>query len=341
MRLEHGVRLRQPGPRVRRTGQRRCRSIPRNWSAWASVSVALRGRLGTARARRWPCRGARCAPRAGAIALPRKLASADERVGRSDRVARRQRRACADAPPLAETARRPVDERLPRRGIPRTARQLARGSRSVGDVVHAPGCRARTTPVRLDSALAVDAPAERGPVRLAAQARALVVRRRVDLRLAFEQRAELCRPGVQLPQVGGRDVPVQRVAEQLVPEVVVALSTQPNVNRNPLSTSSSSASSRSFTGRSMHAGEHLGHEAAPDDGAGPRHGAGVVRQPREAGEDRVLDRLGDLGLADRRAVAAIRPRRWRPAAPRCGAGSHRSAGRPRRRPRAAPAARSP
>ena len=58
-------------------------------------------------------------------------------------------------------------------------------------------------------------------VGLAAQPGPLEVERRVDLGLALELRAELAGPGVEAAAVGERHAPVERVAQELVAEVVL------------------------------------------------------------------------------------------------------------------------
>ena len=55
---------------------------------------------------------------------------------------------------------------------------------------------------------------------LATEAGALVMDRGVDLRCAFEPRPELTRPGMEPATLRVRDRPVQRVAQQLMTEVV-------------------------------------------------------------------------------------------------------------------------
>ena len=57
---------------------------------------------------------------------------------------------------------------------------------------------------------------------LATESRALVVDRRVDLRRALEPRPELAGPGVVAATFRGRDRPVERVAQELMAEVVQA-----------------------------------------------------------------------------------------------------------------------
>ena len=113
---------------------------------------------------------------------------------------------------------------------------------------------------------------------------------------ALEQPAELAGPRVEPAELRRRDDAVQRVAQQLMAEVVEARDRgTSNGYRNACSTSSANGASRSATGRSMTPASDLRDEAPTDDRAGacdrPRASR---RQAGEAGQDRVLDRVGDV-----------------------------------------------
>ena len=135
-------------------------------------------------------------------------------------------------------------------------------------------------------------------VRLAAEAGTLVVERGMDLRRAFEPGAELGGPSVEPPSLRGRDRPVERVAQQLVPEVV-QVSGPGRIEDEVVHELLERRVER--LGRHVHdPGEDLGDEAATDDG--PRAGGGLSagREVRDPRDDGILDRLGDGGLPDGR-----------------------------------------
>jgi len=124
----------------------------------------------------------------------------------------------------------------------------------------------------------------------------------VDLGRPVEDRAELARPGMEPPELTCLDRPVQGVPQQLVAEVVVATIEVVERVQERLLDELLDRGVEVADRPVEQARHHLGHEAPPDDRAGTRHGLGVRRQAPVAGEHGILDRVGDLRLADRAPV---------------------------------------
>ena len=191
-----------------------------------------------------------------------------------------------------------------------------------------------------DSRAASGRTGQRRLERLLAESGPLEVERRVDLRL---------RPRAPAPNsparawiaaaVAHRRAPIERVAQQLVAEVVVAVVDRPEVEQDAV-VDQLLERLVELPGREVHdPGEHLRHEAAPDDRAGPGDRLRLRRPPADARQDGVLDGVRARwphGSPGRRPGPRAHGAR---AAPRCGAGCRRCARRPPRRPRAAPADR--
>ena len=129
-----------------------------------------------------------------------------------------------DTPTRRATRHRLGDARAPRSTAPASA-QASRidgtldGIEVVGHVVDGP-------PIELERLAAgrqpggLAGPGERRVEGLAAKPGALVVDRGVDLRRPLEPGPELAGPGVVPAPLRGRDRAIQRVAQELVPEVV-------------------------------------------------------------------------------------------------------------------------
>ena len=126
--------------------------------------------------------------------------------------------------------------------------------------------------------------------------------RRVDFGRTDQARAELPCPRVQAPELCCRNGLVQGVPQELVAEVVVALVHGLERIQEGARHELVEGCVEIFDRAIHHAGQDLRREAAAHHGAGQRDGLGLVRQAREPGQDRVLDRVRDLGIADRAAV---------------------------------------
>ena len=101
---------------------------------------------------------------------------------------------------------------------------------------------------------------------LPAETGALVVDGRVDLRRSFELGAELAGPRVEPAALPGWDRAVQRVAQQLVPEVIQAA--QPRRVEDEVVDELLERLLERLRRHIHDAGEDLGDETAPDDGSG-------------------------------------------------------------------------
>ena len=136
--------------------------------------------------------------------------------------------------------------------------------------------------------------------------------------------------------IGRRQGRVDRVAQELVAEVVVTL-VDVAEGEQERRVDQLLDGRLQFAERAVdHAGHHVRAEARPDDRGGARDQPCVVRQAGEPGEDRVRDRVRHPGFAD---PSAVRPRivaRAPRAAPRCAAGCRSFARGRRPRRRAAP-----
>ena len=165
-------------------------------------------------------------------------------------------------------------------------------------------------------------PAEPGPLEVA---------RRVNDARAPRGSSRTRRPGRGSGgSCGRRHGPVDRVAQELVAEVVVALvDVVERVAGSMRRRAPRSAARARRAGRSMTPARTSGREAAPDHRAGPRRRCRASSDSRaEPGEHRVPDRVRDVRLADPPAVGPGVVVERRRAAPRCGAGSRSSARRP-------------
>ena len=142
------------------------------------------------------------------------------------------------------------------------------------------------------------------PVGLRSKTGPLEVHRRVDLRRADQERPELGRAGVEMTQLGRPDGGVQRVPEELVAEVIEAAIEEVEREQERLLDQLGERRLQVGDRTIQAAGKDLGHEAATDDGPRPSDRARVVREAPDAREHRILDRVGNLGGADR---ATVRP----------------------------------
>ena len=129
-----------------------------------------------------------------------------------------------------------------------------------------------------------------GIERLPAKAGPLVVDGGVDLRGALERGAELAGPSVESSPLRRRDRPVQDVAQELVAEVVVAVG-----HRGEDHVVDELLERRlERLDRQVHdPGEHVGREAATDDGSGAGRRLGLRRAVGHPREDGIVDRVGD------------------------------------------------
>ncbi len=122
----------------------------------------------------------------------------------------------------------------------------------------------------------------------------------MGLRLTLELGPELARPGMEPAPIGRRDTAIDRIAQELMTEVV-----QTAVSGRPEHAVVDQLLERRIDrfGRDVHdPGQDLRHEAPPDDGARPGNLPSLGRPMREPSDHRVLDRLGDRGLPDRVSV---------------------------------------
>ena len=130
----------------------------------------------------------------------------------------------------------------------------------------------------------------------------LVMDGRMDLGRSLEVGPELTGSRVKTTSLRGRDRAIERVAQELVPEVVEAA----NAGRIEDEVVDELLERRiEGGGRDVHdPGEDLRHEAPPDDRAGAGSRLGLGRELRDPGDDRILDRVGDGGFADRRPIGS-------------------------------------
>src|SRR6185295_10354174 len=114
---------------------------------------------------------------------------------------------------------------------------------------------------------------QRRVVCLAPKPGALVVDRGVDLRGALEPRPELTRAGMEPAPIRRRDRAVQRITEELVPEVIQAAKAG-RIKDELVDQLLERRLERPR--RDVHdAGQDVGHEAATDDRTGARRGLGL------------------------------------------------------------------
>ena len=169
----------------------------------------------------------------------------------------------------------------------------------VGHVLHGPSVELEgLAPCRQTRRLAC---AREGRLeRLPAETGPFVMDGRVDLRRALQPGSELACSRVVAAALRGGDRPVQRIAQQLVAEVV-----QPADAGRVQDELVDQLLERSLdrVRRQVHdPGEHVRHEAPADDRPGARGRLRFRRQLGDAGDDGILDGLGHVGLADRGAV---------------------------------------
>ncbi len=139
---------------------------------------------------------------------------------------------------------------------------------------------------------------------LGAQPGPLEVHRRVDLGGPDQLGAELRRARVQAAQLADRHGLVQRVPQELVTEVEVAL-VDPAERVQEGAVDELLQRVVELGDVAVHdPGQDVGHEAPADHGAGTCHRPRVVGQPREAGQDGVLDGARHVRVADGLAVGA-------------------------------------
>ena len=125
----------------------------------------------------------------------------------------------------------------------------------------------------------------------------------MDLGLALELHPELRGTRVQVAEVGLRERPVDRVAQELVAEVV-----EPTGARrveDALVHQLAERIGQGRDGRIHDPGEDLGHEAAADDGARAGDRLRLGRQAPDPLEDRVAERLRHGRLENRPAVRPL------------------------------------
>jgi hypothetical protein len=124
----------------------------------------------------------------------------------------------------------------------------------------------------------------------------------MDLVRTDQLGAELARPGVEATKLRGRNGVVQRVAEQLVTEVVI-----PAVDglerKEDRTLDELLERSVQILDLAIHdAGEDIRGEAATHHGCGPAQSSGVVAQAGHPRKDRILDGVRDSHVANRAAV---------------------------------------
>jgi len=126
--------------------------------------------------------------------------------------------------------------------------------------------------------------------------------RGVDLGRADEPPAEFGGPGMEAASVARRRAPVDRVAEELVAEVEVAL-VHEVVREEDAGRHELVEGALKVLGATVHdAGEHVGGEAPPDHRTRSSDAVGILAQAGGASHHGVLDRLRDGRVADGPAV---------------------------------------
>ena len=139
---------------------------------------------------------------------------------------------------------------------------------------------------------------ERRGERLVMQAGPLEVHRGVDLHGVREGGLELGSAAVEATKVAGRHVVIERIAQQLVPEVELPL-VHGVEGIEDAGLDELVERLVEVGDRPIHdPGQHVGEEAPSEHGARARDGAGVFAEPGGMGEDRVLDRVGHVGAED-------------------------------------------
>ena len=147
----------------------------------------------------------------------------------------------------------------------------------------------------------------------------LEMHRRVDRRRALQQAAELGRPGVEPPPLAGGHRSIERVPQQLVTEVVLPAAMD-GIQHVVVDEFLDRLVER--IDRQVHdPGEDARDERPADDGARPRHGLGLGREPADPRQRRVLEGLRHVRVQDGPAVREPLPAERAAAAPRCGAGT--------------------
>ncbi len=121
----------------------------------------------------------------------------------------------------------------------------------------------------------------------------------MDFGRALERGPEFAGASVIATPVRLRRASIQRIAQELVAEVVVTRIDRAEVVQEPMVDQFLERRLQLGHRAIHHAGQDRRHEAAPEDRAGLRHGQRPGGATGSSSEDGVLDRVGDEGTADR------------------------------------------